>query len=44
MELGSAVGLASTSSVAYHLRRLRERGLVVQARGRRSDRCLHCGQ
>ncbi|MGW6362348.1 LexA family protein [Streptomyces sp. NPDC055092] len=43
-ELGAAVGLTSTSSVAYHLRRLRERGLTVQTRGRRSDRCPHCGQ
>ncbi|MFE4688330.1 LexA family protein [Streptomyces sp. NPDC056721] len=43
-ELGAAVGLASTSSVAYHLRRLRERGLVVQTRGQPSGRCPHCGQ
>lgn len=43
-ELAAAVGLTSSSSVAYHLRRLRERGLVVQTRGRRSGRCPHCGQ
>ncbi|MFB8000138.1 hypothetical protein ACFC4G_46145 [Streptomyces sp. NPDC056002] len=43
-ELGAAVGLTSVSSVAYQLRRLRERGLVVQTRGRRSDRCPHCGK
>ncbi|MFB8267427.1 hypothetical protein ACFC96_12530 [Streptomyces sp. NPDC055955] len=43
-ELGADVGLTSASSVAYHLRRLRERGLVVQTRARRSDRCPHCGQ
>ncbi|MFE6904618.1 hypothetical protein ACFVFJ_49045 [Streptomyces sp. NPDC057717] len=42
-ELGAAVGLTSTSSVAYHLRRLRERGLVVQTRGRHGDQCPHCG-
>ncbi|MET7846118.1 hypothetical protein ABZT45_48135 [Streptomyces sp. NPDC005356] len=33
-ELAAAVGLTSTPSVAYHLRRLRERGLVGQTRGR----------
>ncbi|MFB8000121.1 LexA family protein [Streptomyces sp. NPDC056002] len=43
-ELGAAVGLTSSSSVAYHLRRLRERGLAVETRGRRSDRCPPCGQ
>ncbi|MFF1568680.1 hypothetical protein ACFVY1_35245 [Streptomyces sp. NPDC058293] len=43
-ELGAAVGLTSSSSVVYHLRRLRERGLVVQPRGRASGRCPHCGQ
>ncbi|WP_125264432.1 winged helix DNA-binding protein [Streptomyces alboflavus] len=43
-ELGKAVGLSSTSSIQYHLRRLRERGLVVEARGRRSGRCPHCGR
>ncbi|MFF1690889.1 MULTISPECIES: hypothetical protein [unclassified Streptomyces] len=43
-ELDAAVGLTSTSSVVYHLRRLRERGLAVQTRGRHSDRCPHCGQ
>ncbi|UDM05474.1 hypothetical protein [Streptomyces longhuiensis] len=42
-ELGAAVGLTSTSSVAYQLRRLRER-MVVETRGRRSDRCPHCGK
>ncbi|MET7543887.1 hypothetical protein [Streptomyces sp. NPDC005507] len=41
-ELGAAVGLTSTSSVVYDLRRLRERDPVAQARGRRSDRCPHC--
>ncbi|MFF1594293.1 hypothetical protein ACFVY0_40350 [Streptomyces sp. NPDC058286] len=43
-ELAAAVGLTSSSSVAYHLRRLRERGLEVQTRGRPSGRCPHCGQ
>ncbi|MFF1360679.1 hypothetical protein [Streptomyces sp. NPDC058297] len=43
-ELGAAVGLTSSSSVAYHLRRLRERGVVVQTRGRHGDHCPHCGQ
>ncbi|WP_223281519.1 LexA family transcriptional regulator [Streptomyces antnestii] len=38
-ELGAAVGLTGTSSVAYHLRRLRD-----QTRGRPSGRCPHCGQ
>ncbi|MFE4777822.1 hypothetical protein [Streptomyces sp. NPDC056713] len=43
-ELGEAVGLASSSSVMYHLRRLREQGFVVETRGRRSSRCPHCGR
>ncbi|MFF1762510.1 hypothetical protein [Streptomyces sp. NPDC058266] len=43
-ELGAAVGLTSSSSVAFHLRRLRERGLVVQTWGRHGDHCPHCGQ
>ncbi|MFF1736531.1 hypothetical protein [Streptomyces sp. NPDC058247] len=43
-ELGAAVGLTSSSSVAFHLRRLRERGLVVQTRGRHGDHCPQCGQ
>jgi repressor LexA len=43
-ELGAAMRLTSTSSVAYHLRRLRERGLLVETRGRHGDRCPRCGQ
>ncbi|MCX4648163.1 MULTISPECIES: hypothetical protein [unclassified Streptomyces] len=43
-ELGATVGLTSTSRVAYHLRRLRDRGLVVQTRDRHGETCPHCGQ
>ncbi|MFI8930650.1 hypothetical protein ACIG3E_23600 [Streptomyces sp. NPDC053474] len=38
-ELARAAGLASTSSVYYQLQRLREQGVVVENRGRRSARC-----
>ncbi|AQY20225.1 hypothetical protein T261_00844 [Streptomyces lydicus] len=43
-ELAAAVGLSSASTVAYHLRRMRERGLTVETRGRASGRCPHCGR
>jgi repressor LexA len=43
-EIGDRVGLSSTSSVAYHLRRMRERGVQVETRGRTGGRCAHCGQ
>ncbi|MGW2863240.1 LexA family protein [Streptomyces sp. SDr-06] len=43
-ELGEAVGLSSSGSIAYQLRRMREAGVVVETRGRRSDRCPHCGR
>ncbi|MET7843655.1 hypothetical protein ABZT45_34640 [Streptomyces sp. NPDC005356] len=43
-ELASAVGVSSTSSIVYQLRRLRERGIEVETRGRRSGRCPHCGR
>ncbi|MEV8529257.1 hypothetical protein AB0451_34805 [Streptomyces sp. NPDC052000] len=43
-ELGQAVGLSSSGSISYQLRRMREAGVVVETRGRRSDRCPHCGQ
>ncbi|MFD0417820.1 LexA family protein [Streptomyces sp. NPDC127108] len=42
-ELARAVGLASTSSVHYQLARLREQGIAVETRGRRSARCPYCG-
>lgn len=42
-ELATAVGVSSPSSVAYHLRRMREQGVVVETRGRRSGRCPYCG-
>ncbi|MCX4670336.1 winged helix DNA-binding protein [Streptomyces sp. NBC_01381] len=42
-EISDRVGLSSTSSVAYHLRRMRERGVQVETRGRTSKRCPHCG-
>ncbi|MEU8825143.1 hypothetical protein [Streptomyces sp. NPDC048636] len=37
-ELAAAVGLASPSSVSYQLRRMRERGIDVQTRGRSRSR------
>ncbi|GGP82309.1 hypothetical protein [Streptomyces melanogenes] len=44
-ELAAAVGVSSPSSIAYQLRRMRERGGAVETRGRRpSGRCPHCGQ
>ncbi|MFF4187580.1 LexA family protein [Streptomyces sp. NPDC001691] len=43
-ELGEAVGLSSSGSITYQLRRMREAGVVVETRGRRSDRCPHCGR
>ncbi|WP_411143143.1 hypothetical protein [Streptomyces sp. x-80] len=42
-DLAAAVGLSSASTVAYHLRRMREHGLAVETRGRPSSRCPHCG-
>nr|WP_188277575.1 hypothetical protein [Streptomyces sp. CBMA152] len=43
-ELAAAVGLSSTSSVAYELKRMKTLGVVVETRGhRRADRCPHCG-
>ncbi|WP_326692360.1 MULTISPECIES: winged helix-turn-helix transcriptional regulator [unclassified Streptomyces] len=41
-ELADAVGLSSASTVAYHLQRLRERGLSVETRGRSTGRCPLC--
>ncbi|NLU69443.1 winged helix DNA-binding protein [Streptomyces sp. HNM0574] len=45
-ELAAAAGLASASTVSYQLRRLRERGVVVETRGRRGGgaRCPYCGR
>ncbi|MFE0762867.1 LexA family protein [Streptomyces smyrnaeus] len=34
-ELADAVGLSSTSTIAYHLRRMREDGRAVETRGGR---------
>ncbi|WP_405598231.1 MULTISPECIES: hypothetical protein [unclassified Streptomyces] len=42
-ELAAAVGVSSSSSIAYQLRRLRELGITVETRGRRSGRCPYCG-
>jgi repressor LexA len=42
-ELAEVVGVSSSSSVAYHLRRMREQGIEVDTRGRRSGRCPYCG-
>ncbi|MFG2142591.1 hypothetical protein ACGFRG_00065 [Streptomyces sp. NPDC048696] len=42
-ELAAAVGVSSPSSIAYQLRRMRERGVAVETRGRPSGRCPHCG-
>ncbi|MFG3255299.1 LexA family protein [Streptomyces sp. NPDC048172] len=42
-ELADAVGLSSTSTVAYHLRRMREVGPVVETRGRSLRPCPLCG-
>ncbi|QIB49481.1 LexA family protein [Streptomyces aureoverticillatus] len=43
-ELARVSGLNSTSSVHYQLERLREQGILVETRGRRSSvRCPHCG-
>ncbi|TGA91897.1 winged helix-turn-helix transcriptional regulator [Streptomyces sp. MZ04] len=42
-ELAAAVGLSSIATVSYHLRRLRELGVIVETRGRVSARCPHCG-
>ncbi|MFD0034970.1 LexA family protein [Streptomyces sp. NPDC055059] len=42
-ELAAMVGVSSTSSITYQLRRLRERGIEVETRGRPSRRCPHCG-
>ncbi|POX43403.1 hypothetical protein C3486_00275 [Streptomyces sp. Ru73] len=42
-ELASVVGL-SASTVAYHLRRMRDRGVNVETRGRPSGRCPYCGR
>ncbi|WTR05341.1 hypothetical protein OHU19_41525 [Streptomyces sp. NBC_00145] len=42
-ELAAAVGLSSTSSIVYQLRRLREIGIEIETRGRPSGRCPHCG-
>ncbi|MEV6699339.1 hypothetical protein AB0M68_19560 [Streptomyces sp. NPDC051453] len=43
-ELAAMVGVSSTSSITYQLRRLRERGIEVETRGRLSSRCPHCGR
>ncbi|MFC7308942.1 LexA family protein [Streptomyces monticola] len=43
-ELAAAAGLSSVSTVAYHLRCMREQGYPVDTRGRVSTRCSHCGQ
>ncbi|MFG3369659.1 hypothetical protein ACIPWY_31050 [Streptomyces sp. NPDC090032] len=42
-DLAAAVGVSSSSSIAYQLRRLREQGITVETRGRRSGRCPYCG-
>ncbi|PKV84211.1 hypothetical protein [Streptomyces sp. TLI_146] len=42
-ELAAVVGVSSSSSIAYHLRRMREQGVEVETRGRRSGRCPYCG-
>ncbi|MFF0451683.1 hypothetical protein ACFYT4_35950 [Streptomyces sp. NPDC004609] len=42
-ELAVQSGLASLSSVHYHLRRMRDQGVVIETRGRPSGRCPHCG-
>lgn len=34
----------SGSTVRYHLQQMRQLGTIVETRGRRSDRCPHCGQ
>ncbi|WP_218929561.1 hypothetical protein [Streptomyces sp. Rer75] len=38
------VGLSSTSTVTYHLKRIRERGLPVETRSRATGRCPLCGR
>ncbi|MGW6144757.1 LexA family protein [Streptomyces sp. NPDC055144] len=43
-ELAAAVGVSSTSSIVYQLRRLREVGIQIETRGRPSGRCPHCGR
>ncbi|MFE2992563.1 LexA family protein [Streptomyces sp. NPDC059262] len=43
-EPAAAVGVSSTSSISYQLRRMREQGVLVETRGRRSGRCPYCGQ
>ncbi|GAA0611819.1 hypothetical protein [Streptomyces crystallinus] len=42
-ELAAMVGVSSPSSVASHLRQMREQGVAVETRGRRSGQCPSCG-
>ncbi|MEU5683633.1 hypothetical protein [Streptomyces venezuelae] len=42
-ELAEAAGLSSPLSAHYQVQRMRERGVVVETRGRRSERCPNCG-
>ncbi|WP_211231082.1 hypothetical protein [Streptomyces sulphureus] len=43
-ELADAVGCRSASTVAYHLKQMRERGPRVKTRGRPIGGCTHCGR